>query len=48
MSGIATATPRSVDLPRSVELQGPMRLDGLARSIVDLLAAQDERLSQGE
>lgn len=44
---ISTATLRDIELPRSVQLHKPVRLEGLARSILDLLAAQDERSPQG-
>ncbi|MBP0466542.1 PAS domain-containing protein [Roseomonas sp. PWR1] len=44
---ISTATLRDIALPRSLQLHKPVRLQDLARSILDLLAAQDEGPARG-
>ncbi|BDG73491.1 protein-glutamate methylesterase [Roseomonas fluvialis] len=45
---ISTTTLRDIQLPRSVQLHKPVRLEDLARSILDLLATQHERPPGGQ
>nr|WP_255528962.1 chemotaxis protein CheB [Roseomonas rosulenta] len=44
---ISTATLRDIELPRSVQLHKPVRLEDLARRIQELLAPRDKRALRG-